>query len=74
MRLHTDTPIVRFTFDFTAQFDEVVDTLELSRLAAGILHGPERVELEAAFELDPEQRLLDINRSNNNWGSSAIRP
>lgn len=26
------------------------------------------------IELDPEQRLIDINRSNNSWGGSAIRP
>jgi hypothetical protein len=26
------------------------------------------------IEIDPEQRLLDINRSNNSWGTSAIRP
>ena len=25
-------------------------------------------------ELDPEQRLLDINRGNNSWGAPQIRP
>ena len=33
-----------------------------------------RKKTPVRIELDPEQRLLDINRSNNNWGSSAIRP
>lgn len=52
---------VRFTFDETADFHEVEGTLELSRLAAGILHGPERVELEATCEVDHARRTVTID-------------
>jgi hypothetical protein len=33
-----------------------------------------RKKVPVRIEIDPEQRLLDINRSNNSWGTSAIRP
>jgi len=56
-RFHTTTC---FTFDVAVPFTEVDGTLELSRLAAGILHGLERVELEAPCTRDPIARTVTI--------------
>ncbi len=52
---------VRFTFDDTADFAEVEGTLELSRLAAGILYGSERVELESPCSIDRQRRTVTID-------------
>lgn len=52
---------VRFSFHDTADFAEVEGTLALSRLAAGILHGPERVELEVSCQIDPLRRTVTID-------------
>lgn len=49
-----------FTFDQTVPLEDVEGTLELSRLAAGILHGMERVELEAPCTLDRGARTVTI--------------
>jgi len=51
---------VRFTFDDTTDFLEVERTLELSRLAAAILHGPDRVDLEAPHEVDRLRRTVTV--------------
>jgi hypothetical protein len=51
---------VCFTFRSDVPFDEVEGTLELSRLAAGILHGHERVVLEAPSQVLHASRTIRI--------------
>ena len=48
-------------FDRDVSFEEVEGTLELARLAAESLHGPEQVELDAAWSLDRRRHTVTLN-------------
>jgi hypothetical protein len=51
---------VRLRFEPAVPMAEVADTLELARLAAESLHGPERVELELRTDIDVEGHAVSI--------------
>jgi hypothetical protein len=53
----------QFAFDERVSMVEVAKTLDLARMACESLHGIERVALETASRVDPEQRLVSIGGS-----------
>src|SRR5690349_17463492 len=54
---------VRLQFEPSVPMAEVADTLELARLAAESLHGPERLALEARWDVDVDEHAVAIDTS-----------
>lgn len=52
---------IHYTFTPSVPMDEVEGTLHLARLAAEILHGEDRVRLEAKFSIDRVARSVVID-------------
>jgi hypothetical protein len=54
---------VRFVFARSVPMDEVEGTLQLARIATEILHGVDRVRLEARFSITRDTRTCVIDTS-----------
>ena len=52
---------VHLSFRHSVSMSQVSDTFELARLATESLHGPERVELDARWEVDGSTRFVAID-------------
>jgi hypothetical protein len=63
---------VQLRFDPSVAMAEVEDTLELARLAAESLLGPERVQLDAQWDFDVDGHTVDIGTSSEVGRTLAI--
>jgi hypothetical protein len=63
---------VCFKLTRTVPLAEVQGTLDLARLAAGSLHGPERIELEAPSAIDPATHSVTFDTTTDAGRSLAI--
>jgi hypothetical protein len=63
---------VHLSFRPSVEMAHVSDTLELARLATESLHGPERVQLDARWEMDDADRSVAIDSTSEVGRTLAI--
>lgn len=59
--MHVRSLVYRFQFDEGIDMEEVEQTLVLSILAVGFLHGEAAVRLDAGYALDAEKRAVAVD-------------
>lgn len=64
-------PVI-FSFSPTVPFAQARETFELALLAAESLHGPERLTLEACYQLDDQTRTIEISGDTDIGGTIAL--
>lgn len=59
--MHARSLVYRFQFDEGIDMEEVEQTLVLSILAVGFLHGEAAVRLDAGYAVDAEKRAVAVD-------------